>query len=514
MKKLAIVGAGIAGLSAAIYAQRSGFDVTLFEQNNTAGGFCTGWSRKGYFFEGAVHWLTGSNPKVPTYQFWKDTGALNSGVKISLRDPFRSVDWEPEAGTCQGQASPPQSQIISFYRDIDKTAELFLSVSPEDKKQILKMAKDVKALSIIDRSVKDIRGVRIQGKKSTFRLSLKMLPALFTALRLFNTTVSEYSQRFKHPGIRWLFSTVPGNSSILNQLYMLGILNRGDGGYPEGGSLGMIGRMTETFKALGGNLLLNTKVKKVNIENSKVTGITLESGFVAADAVIVTQDIITAMDQLFDPPLREPWMLNLLKKTKPTVTTFACVGIRGKIPLSPVPIWKLDEPIRYAGINETLLGFYNYADYGSYAPQGCSAITAILKGDTYDFWKKAKEEGRYQEEKQSLANQISRALCRKYPQLEGKIDVIDIATPLTYERYTGAYHGSWMTLFFKGDKLKPYQGYSKDISGLYFAGHRIMPPGGLPMAVDTGRKAAQMVCRQFDQVFVSSPESDKKIWNP
>ena len=70
MKKVVVVGAGIAGLSAAIYAKRSGFDVTLCEQHSIAGGMCTSWKRKGYLFEGAVHWLTGSNPKTELYQLW------------------------------------------------------------------------------------------------------------------------------------------------------------------------------------------------------------------------------------------------------------------------------------------------------------------------------------------------------------------------------------------------------------------------------------------------------------
>jgi len=70
MKKVVVVGAGIAGLSAAIYAKRSGFDVTLYEQHSIAGGMCTSWKRKGYLFEGAVHWLTGSSPKTELYQLW------------------------------------------------------------------------------------------------------------------------------------------------------------------------------------------------------------------------------------------------------------------------------------------------------------------------------------------------------------------------------------------------------------------------------------------------------------
>jgi len=53
-KKVIIVGAGIAGLTAAVYAKRSGFDVTLIEQHSIVGGMCTSWKRKGYLFEGAM----------------------------------------------------------------------------------------------------------------------------------------------------------------------------------------------------------------------------------------------------------------------------------------------------------------------------------------------------------------------------------------------------------------------------------------------------------------------------
>lgn len=487
MKKVVVVGAGISGLSAAIYSQRNGFDVTLCEQHSIVGGMCTAWRRKGYLFEGAVHWLTGSSPKKPMHQMWKDTGALNESVKIHLPEPFKSAEWE--------------GQTVSFYRDIDKTAEHFLSVSPGDEKQILKMVKDVKSLSVIDRPLSDIRGVKTQRTKRPSAISPNMLPGLLAALKLYNMPNAQYMENFKHPAIKWLFNTVPGNYSAINQLYTLATLSTGDGGFPEGGSLGMTGRMAETFAALGGKLLLNTKVKKVNIENGEATGVTLENGILAADAVIVTQETIAAANRLFDPPLREPWLSRLREKTKPLVSTFVGVGIRAEIPQSPVPVWKLDEPLVYAGTVEPALGFYNYAGYAGYAPQGCSVLTSILLGDTYDCWKKAKEEGRYEEEKRGLADQVSRALCRKYPQAEGKIDVIEIATPLTYERYTGAYHGSWMTMLHRGDVFKAYPGYCKNARGLYFAGHRIMPPGGLPMSMDTGRRAAQMVCRQFGAVF-------------
>ncbi|MCL2244998.1 MAG: NAD(P)/FAD-dependent oxidoreductase [Treponema sp.] len=487
MKKVIIVGAGISGLSAGIYAQRNGFDVTICEQHNIAGGMCTGWKRNGYFFEGAIHWMTGTSEKTPIHQMYKDTDALNENVKIILREPFLSSEWE--------------GQVFNVYRDIDKTAEHLISLSPEDKKQILQFAKDVKTMSLFDKPLKDIKGIKTESPKRPSLFTIKMLPAVFTVLRLFNMPARKYWNRFKHPGIKWLVDNSTGNVAAVNRIYMLSVLNRGDGGYPEGGSPGMVDRMEKRFTSLGGRLLLKSKVKKINMEDGKVTGVTLENGVLSADIVIVTQDTMTASNQLFDPPLKEPWLRRLCRETKATVSTLVCVGIRAELPLSPVPDWRLDEPIKYAGITETKLGFYNYAGYEGYAPEGCSVLTSILMGDTYDFWKKAKEEGCYEKEKQSLADQISRALCKKYPQLEGKIDIIDIATPLTYERYTSAYHGSWMTMLNIGDKFKAFPGYCKNVKNLYFAGHRVMPPGGLPLALDSGRRAVQMACKQSGIVF-------------
>jgi phytoene dehydrogenase-like protein len=263
----------------------------------------------------------------------------------------------------------------------------------------------------------------------------------------------------------------------------------------------MTERMAQKDKNLGGKLLLNTKVDKVLIKNGAVAGVKLEKEILPADAVIVTQETIAALDKLFDTPLRDAWLQELRETTKPSVCTYISMGIRVELP-QIIPEWQLEEPIKYADKEITEIGFNNYAVYEDYAPKGCNALTTAFMGDTYDFWKKAKDEGRYDEEKRALEEQISRAFCRKYPQAKGNIEVIDIATHLTYERYTGAYHGSWMTIQGPDDKMKTYPCSVESVSGLYFSGHRIMPPGGHPSALMAGRMAAQMVCRQFDVVFL------------
>lgn len=483
-KQIIIIGAGIAGLTAGIYARRSGFEVTILEQHSIPGGMCTSWKRKGYLFEGAMHWLTGSSPKTEAYQMWTDTGALDNDTPVFLYDPFRSVQQN--------------GQIINLYRDVDKTVEHLRAVSPEDEPLLLKLAKDVKKLSKMQMPVFDVKGVKAEHpKRMKPGFLLKMLPALPVISRLSKISCEDWAMRFKHPGLQRLFRIVPGYAAN-SAVFTLATLHTGDGGYPEGGSLAMAARMAKTFTDLGGRLLLNTKVQKVNIRDDKATGVTLADGTLDADAVIVTQETIAALDKLFDTPPQDEWLRELRKIVKPAVCTFVSVGVRAELPDHSLPEWKLDTPVTYAG---KMISEISFNSYRRYAPEGGTALTAFLDGDTYAFWETAKNEGRYDAEKQAIADQISRVLCAKYPQCEGKIEVIDIATPLTYERYTGAFHGSWMSVTEPGDKLKQFPGACESTGGLYFAGHRMMLPGGLPSAAASGRQAAQLVCRQFDVVF-------------
>jgi phytoene dehydrogenase-like protein len=487
-KQVIVIGGGVAGLSAAIYARRSGFDVTLCEQHSIVGGMCTSWRRKGYLFEGAIHWLTGSSPKTQVYQMWKETGALGDNVKVYLHDVFRSIEWE--------------GKILNLYRSIDKTAEHLLELSPADKQEIRRLVKMVKLFTRMQMPVMDIKGVKVKNPmRMTLGSMFKMMPALPIFAKMNKLVCNDYFKKFKHPGIRKLLNFIPEGYSASAVIFTLATLETGDGGYPEGGSLAMTERMAQTYKNMGGKLLLNTKVNKVIIENGTVTGVKLENENLSADAVIITQETIAALDKLFDTPPNDVWLKKLRQTTKPAVCTFISMGVRARLP-EVIPEWQLDEPIKYADKKITEIGFVNYAGYVGYAPKGCTALTTAFMGDTYDFWKKAKEEGRYDKEKRELAEQISRAFCWKYTQAEGNIEVIDIATPLTYERYTGAHHGSWMTIQGPGDKMGNYPGIVQNVRGLYFSGYRIIPPGGHPSALAAGRMAAQMVCRQFNIMFV------------
>jgi len=43
----------------------NGYKTRIFEMHDKPGGLCTAWTRKGYTFDGCIHWLTGSRAGTP-----------------------------------------------------------------------------------------------------------------------------------------------------------------------------------------------------------------------------------------------------------------------------------------------------------------------------------------------------------------------------------------------------------------------------------------------------------------
>ena len=76
MAKILIIGGGVSGLSAGIYAQLNGHSAVVCEKHAVAGGNLTGWQRGEYHIDNCIHWLTGTNPASKSYKMWEDLGVL------------------------------------------------------------------------------------------------------------------------------------------------------------------------------------------------------------------------------------------------------------------------------------------------------------------------------------------------------------------------------------------------------------------------------------------------------
>lgn len=493
-KKVIVIGAGIAGLTAAIYAKRSGFDVTVFEKHVIPGGLCTSWSRKGYLFEGGMHWLTGSSDKMPLFQVWKEIGALRENNPIYLRDPFYTL--------INGE------KRLFFYRNPEKLRSHFFDFAPEDKKMIEILYRDIKKFSNVHMLVSDIPFLKAKRRINPGFLELmKMIPAGTRYFRLSKMHSMEYIGKFKNENIRHLLCTIIGaRYNALSLIYTMASFASGDSGYPEGGSVKMANNMLDTFKSLGGNIEYRKEVIKIVIENKKVKGVIVKGSdeIVRSDAVIVTEDSRKAIDTLFEKDFSEPWAKSLRKNLVTEQNMFVCLGIKADLKDYPRGIvYPLKEPFEAGGLYFNELRINNYALYENHAPKGCTSLTCLLLGDSYEYWKKAKADGSYKEKKMEIAQRLIKNLEKFIPEINGNVEVIDVATPLTYERYTNSFEGSWMTVLGPNTKFENYPIKSKSVKGLYFAGQRQNMPGGLPIAAATGRLAAENLCKDNKRIFIN-----------
>lgn len=489
MKKVVIVGAGIAGLTAGVYAAQSGFDVTIYEQHTIPGGASTSWKRKGYLFEGGMHWLTGSSPSTSLHGLWTEIGALNDKVSVFNRDPFFTFE--------------DQGKTVCLYRDLNKFRNQLLELAPEDEKEIIKLSKDLMKFTKMQMPIMDIKGVKVKNKKKMSAASiLSMMPALPRMGFYSKQSVREFTERFKNPILgRFLQAIIGPENNASGLVFTMATLMSGDGGYPEGGSLAMARRIADYLKVLGGRIEYGKSVDRVEVRNGAACGVIIEGELVKSDAVIVTQDTMVAIDRLFAIPIHEAWAETMREVTIPMLDTFICLGVEADLSELPESIsFKVEKPFNCGDISVNMISLNNYAGYRGYAPEGCTAVTTICSGDSYDFWKKCKEDGTYEAEKEKLAYAYIEAISAKYSKIAGKVTVWDVATPLTYERYLCSYKGSWMTGSGKG-RMASYPSKPESIQNVYFASHRLMPPGGLPGAAVMGRTAVQYLCKDTNTIF-------------
>ena len=131
-KKILIIGAGIAGLSAGCYGRMNGYDTAIFEMHSAPGGVCTGWVRKGYTFDGCLHWLTGSAPTSPLYRVWQELGAI-SGKNVTNHEAFCHV------------VTPSGRRFIQ-WGDLDRLFEELKTIGPEDAPLLDQMKADARIL--------------------------------------------------------------------------------------------------------------------------------------------------------------------------------------------------------------------------------------------------------------------------------------------------------------------------------------------------------------------------------
>ena len=260
-------------------------------------------------------------------------------------------------------------------------------------------------------------------------------------------------------------------------------------------------RIADRFRNLGGVLHTSVSVKEIIIRNKKAEGIKLEDGTeVSADHVISAVDTDFLYGKLIDRRYMPSDLAKAYEKRKeyPITTGFQVAYAIDDSFSGEDTIFFDCEPLQVGTRSFSRLSVKNYAYDKSFAPEGKAVLQANLlqTDEDYLFWESLSPE-EYKVKKAELVGEITKRIVTEFPELEGRIELLDAWTPLTYNRYCNAYHGSYMGFVTTvGNKQMRFKGVVKGVSDLYVAGQWIMSPGGLPIAVISGKFAVQRILKK------------------
>lgn len=496
-KSIIIIGAGIAGLSAGCYARMNGYRVKIFELHDLPGGLCMAWERRGYIFDGCIHYLFGSGEGQPFHEMWQELGAVQGRVLVNHDEYQRITD-----GT----------NTLIVYADPDRLQRHMLELAPEDAAAICSFCDGIRQFTKFDMSVMYKKPRQTMGLWDYQHMGMQMLPYLVPVIRWGMLSAGEFARRFKNPFLR---KAVPqifswNEAPVMMGMSLLAYMHTGNAGFPAGGSLEFARAIEQRFLKLGGEICYKSQVEKILVENDRAVGVRLYNDQVhRADTVISACDgrgtIFDMLDGAYtDRRIRRMYDGHLATHSMMQIS----LGVRRD--LSAEPHWVthlLEEPVLVAGEPRQEIGIKHYCFDKSLAPEGKSVIEAIVRSD-YAYWQRIYGRRLYDTEQTQVSGIIVEHLDQWHPGIKKDIEFVDEATPLSYERYTGNWLGStcgWlmtketMPMLIKGvPKTLPRLG------NFFMAGQWVEPGGSVPLAAASGKSAVQLVCAQDGKKFLAT----------
>jgi phytoene dehydrogenase-like protein len=493
-KSVIIIGAGLAGLSAGCYGQMNGYKTQIFEMHNIPGGLCTSWKRKGYTFDGCIHWLMGSRSGV-FHRFYRELGAVQDRPMVDHEEYLR--------------VEGPEGKTWTVYADIDRLEQHMLELSPADAGVIQELCRAARVLTHGDIPME--KPMEWMGLSDVLKM-LKTIRRTLTTGKYVRISTQEYASRFSDPFLREVFPLFlddpPGFPTIAS-LGALAAIHTRNAGWPIGGSLEFARAIERRYLALGGQVHYKSRVEKVLVDGDHAVGVRLADGTEhRADRVISAADGRTTIFDMLGGKYVDDKIRSAYDEW-PVYPPYIQVSLGVARDLSGEPhqvVLSLEEPVDVGGGVCRWLRLNHYCYDPTMAPPGKSALTVTLQNGDSAYWKALYEDReRYEAEKQRLADAVIARLEVRFPGITGQIEVVDVATPVTFERYTGNWQGSYMGWADTTETmLKLMSRTLPRLGSFYMAGQWVHPGGGVPGAVTSGRHLMQVICRQDKRPFVTT----------
>jgi phytoene dehydrogenase-like protein len=486
-KRMLIIGAGIAGLSTGCYAQMNGYSSSIFEMHDKPGGLCTSWTRKGYTFDGCVHDLIGVSPASRMYPVWQELGAMPTPVHHCQE--FVRVELA-------------DGQLYRAYNNIDRAEQYLLQLAPGAKAIIGEYITAARAFTHFEMLAMPLM--------TPAQTALAILPKAALLAHWGKLTLEDLGQRFQRPLLQQAFPTLQYDFAkvpVLVHLAFLAACHTRQMGWPVGGSLRLARSVEKRYQSLGGDVHYRARVEEILVEGDHAVGVRLtDDSEERGDWVISAADGYSTVFNL----LGGKYLNNRLRAyyaaapQRQEMSLQVSLGVARDLSQEPRAITLfLERPLEVAGEPRPRLDLELFGYDPSMAPAGKGVIKVML-ASSHSYWKALREQGAaYAEEKERVAEALIGTLAQRFPGLKEQVEVIDVATPLTTERFTGNYHGLQAWGEPGAGLTSVLSGKPETVPGLgafYMVGQWASTIGLSTVAIN-GRKLVGKICHQDGKTF-------------
>lgn len=484
---VAVIGSGIAGLSAAIRLSLQGRKVIVFEQNTYTGGKITAFEKQGFRFDMGPSLFT--MPQLVEELF-----------ELAGRTPKDYFQYHTHDEVCRYFWL--DGKCLTLYPSVDRNVEAITTVfGKESGRRVRKYFDDARkkfeltAPFFLESSL---------HKAKTF-LSPRVLKVVseIPRLGLFSTLDDQNKRYFKEPKLVQLFNryaTYNGSSPYQTPgiMQMISHLEHGMGThFPVGGMHAISQSLTKLAQELGVQFELSSMVEHILVEENKVQGVMVNGTERMFDLVVCNSDIKHAYHELLPKQVRRPKKTLAQEPSSSALIFYWGIGQTfPKMDLHNIifsedykeefdricsngPFW--EDPTVYIHISNRL----EVDD----APKGKDSwfVMVNVPYDQGQDWEDIVPKVR-----RKLIERISFVLGKDIASL---IETEEILTPTQIQQRTssvgGALYGTSsnerMAAFLR------HSNKSSSVKGLYFCGGSAHPGGGVPLCILSGKIAAEWI---------------------
>jgi len=379
-----------------------------------------------------------------------------------------------------------------------------MEIAPEDKHVVEEFVRDIRKLQKVQ--------IPCEKPKEFFDLPgkikmLKALPLLPVIRKWINVSSGDFSERFQNPLLREAISHF--SSPVLFEMFVLSEMDLKRCGYPAIGSLEFSRRIEKKYLSCGGKIHYNSRVRKVIVQDNSAVGLELgddqkrffDRVVSAADGKGTIYDLLDGM--YVDKTIKRQYGNGDLNPSKIQLS----LGVKNTFPNWPRTV-KVVLPAPYTISDGSKFDSFDvliYNDVEGFAPDNCTLLVIQLDTKNGDYWSDLRDADRvqYLKAKEAVGASLIDMLGKRIDGIENNIEMVDVATPATYARFTGNWRGSaqgWSNenIF----RPNPFRKQLPGLKGFFMVGQWVEPGGGVPNVFRSGRDLAQIICKMDKRQFV------------